>query len=72
MEVGWMDVRISRIFTGFSRIFCAKIRENPVKIREIRTSINPTSILSCIPKPEILIPKSEIHIPKSNGNFYQN
>ncbi|MEO0042557.1 MAG: hypothetical protein RL329_2005 [Bacteroidota bacterium] len=36
-----MDVRISRIFTGLVRIFDATIRTNPVKIREIRTSINP-------------------------------
>ncbi|MEO0040648.1 MAG: hypothetical protein RL329_96 [Bacteroidota bacterium] len=35
-----MDVRISRIFTGFLRIFETKIRKNPVKIREIRTSIH--------------------------------
>jgi hypothetical protein len=37
-----MDVRISRIFTRFSRIVSCKyhkIRENRVKIREIRTSI---------------------------------
>jgi hypothetical protein len=36
-----MEVRISRIFTGFLRICLAPIRENPVKIREIRISINP-------------------------------
>jgi hypothetical protein len=50
VEVGLMDVRISRIFTGLVRIFFylnlnfeheKKIRINPVKIREIRTSINP-------------------------------
>jgi hypothetical protein len=38
-EVWVMDVRISRIFTRFSRIEHSKIRENLVKIREIRTSI---------------------------------
>ncbi len=37
--MGLMDVRISRIFTDWS----LEIRKNPVKIREIRTSINPTT-----------------------------
>ncbi|MEY4934721.1 MAG: hypothetical protein RIS64_1080 [Bacteroidota bacterium] len=41
-----MAVRISRIFTGFLRMFQLEIRENLVKIREIRISINPTKILS--------------------------
>jgi hypothetical protein len=34
-----MDVRISRIFTRFSRILELQIRKNRVKIREIRTYI---------------------------------
>ncbi|MEO0043936.1 MAG: hypothetical protein RL329_3384, partial [Bacteroidota bacterium] len=35
-----MDVRISRIFTGFFTDLDLNIRKNLVKIREIRTSIN--------------------------------
>ncbi|MEO0042241.1 MAG: hypothetical protein RL329_1689 [Bacteroidota bacterium] len=41
-EMVVMDVRISRIFNRFSRILTSlelQIRENRVKIREIRTSI---------------------------------
>jgi hypothetical protein len=43
---GWMYG-----FHGFSQDFHGswrqKIRKNPVKIREIRTSIHPTPFLSC-------------------------
>jgi hypothetical protein len=42
--VGLIDGRISRIFTGLIRILNVGIRINPVKIREIRISINPMLI----------------------------
>ena len=40
--IGLMGVRVSRIFMGLIRMFTIqKICINPVKIREIRTPINP-------------------------------
>ena len=44
-KVGLMEVRITRIFTGLVRIIESKIRINLVKIRKIRTPINPTLFL---------------------------